>query len=177
MIFPPYKVFYIESIKINCEIAFNSVEIVNQEIENHEKTNEINYNLVLGNIQNIILQAGNISKYFFPITKSEISLDRAKELREIFLIKNSNVLRNKKLRNAIEHLDEKMDVFFQTFKAGNFFPAYIGYEQENKENLNVFFRAYFLDSQRFVILNDSFKITPLMEELERIYDMIEDEIQ
>ena len=89
MIFPPYKVFYIESIKINCEIAFNSVEIVNQEIENHEKTNEINYNLVLGNIQNIILQAGNISKYFFPITKSEISLDRAKELREIFLIKNS----------------------------------------------------------------------------------------
>jgi len=173
MIFPPYKAFYIESIKINCEIAFNSVEIVNQEIKIFEKTNEINHNLVLGNIQNIILQAGNISKYFFPIAKNAISLERAQELREVFLIENNNVLKNKKLRNAIEHLDEKMDVFFQTYKAGNFYPSCVRYEHEFNERLDVFFRAYFLDSQRFVILNESFKITPLMEEIERIYDMIE----
>lgn len=174
MIFQPYKAFYIESIKINCEIAFNSVETVNQEIENFEKTNKINCNLVLGNIQNIILQAGNISKYFFPIAKNEISLDRARELREVFLIENDSVLKNKKLRNAIEHLDEKMDVFFQSFKAGNFYPSCVGYEHEFNERLDVFFKAYLLDSQRFVILNESFKITPLMEEIERIYDMIKD---
>lgn len=174
IIHPPYLIFYIESLKINCELAFNSIDMMNREIKRFDETgkNEINENIIIGNVQNIILQAGNISKYFFPISKKKICVERGAELRKRFNISDDNILRDKSIRNAIEHLDERIDKYFELSRAGYFFPSYVGYEVLDDHNLGTFFRAYFLDTHKLTILEEEYFLEPIINEINSCYAII-----
>src|SRR5690606_24490626 len=114
-IYPIYKVFYYECLKTATYSAINSWEQINRIVENLNP-NEVNLDLI-DLAENIVIQAGIISRYFFP-TKEKYNSDknrihqlRGEKLRELFLINENNVLANRKFRNYIEHFDENLDEF------------------------------------------------------------------
>ncbi len=103
--------------------------------------NELEYsaelnNLVLNSIQNILLHSANVSKYFWPINNgiNKIHKKRAQKLRRLFGVSDNSPLRNKELRNHLEHLDENLDKYLWSKPiVGNVIPAYVGQEMTRNE--------------------------------------------
>jgi len=170
-LFGPYVDFYIQSIKTICELAFLSLDTANEELlryDNSEKE-DINTNLIINHMQNIIMQAGNLSKFFWPANTKKVYQDRGTDLRAIFKIDDTSVLKNRNLRNSIEHYDERIDDYLAEDRSGYFFPNYVGDDPNDTEKLGHFFRAYFINTQKIIILNEEYYMPPLIDELNKCY--------
>lgn len=67
--------------------------------------------------QNLIVYSGNISKILWGVynkkekEKSEMRVIERKELREKLRVSESSILKKRYLRNALEHIDEKLEDF------------------------------------------------------------------
>lgn len=114
-IWPPYEVFYIECIKSASLNAIQSWEAIDKIVsdENLLKTNAID---TVDLAENIVNQAGIISKYFFPPVdekkaKNQIHKLRGERLREAFKVVDNQNFCDRTFRNYIEHFDEKLDLF------------------------------------------------------------------
>jgi predicted P-loop ATPase len=122
---PQYEAFFIESMLLNCESALDSIAEIDSIFEAADQRDDreiIDENLtyILDGLQNVISQGAALSRFFWPPKNGEekIHKKRAKYLRDVFEIKESSPLKNRNLRNAIEHFDEKLDVYFKEPKVG-----------------------------------------------------------
>jgi len=111
----------------------------------------------------MVLQSAALSRYFWPVRKGHEA--RGQQLRETFVIDESSPLHNRDLRNALEHFDERLDKYVELEVVGCIFPEYVGRKPGNDDVPGHFFRAYFVDSGEFRLLNEEFKIQPLVDEL------------
>lgn len=179
-IHPPYLALYCESIRFHCECALHSVDFVasfidmtNETKGNYEMTAQLQ-NQVLDNLQNILIHGAALSRYFWPShsrdkDKNKIHSDRACELKQVFNLTDDSPLKNRELRNQLEHFDENLDLYFQEKPiVGYVIPAYVGGYQESEVPIH-FFRAYFIDSGIFNILGKEFKVQPIVDEIHKIY--------
>lgn len=168
-IHPPYQIFYIESLFTITSSAIASIEMFIESLDEAEGDNNDVYLLDL--LQNVINQSAMLSKYFFVSdNKRDIHKNRAKHLREFFEITDDSILKDKTVRNFIEHFDEKLDELFAKPIAGTLYPNFIGFKEHLNAPLFVF-RAYYLDEQYFEILEKKFYIIPIFNEIIRINDI------
>jgi hypothetical protein len=80
------------------------------------------------------------------------------------------VLKNKDLRNHLEHLDENIDKYLWSKPiVGRIFPAYVGPEMVRDNVPYHFFRALFTDSGTFESLGLRFEMQPIVDELYSLY--------
>lgn len=167
--FSPYQVFYIQSMLFNSSSAERSIarldSIFNKLSEQvtEEDIGRLPIKVILNELQNIVLQSAALSRYFWPVRKGHET--RASRLREAFAMDDSSPLSDRSLRNALEHFDERLDHYVATGIVGYVFPEYVGAKPKSDGVPGHFFRAYFLDTQEFRLLNEEFKIQPLTEEL------------
>jgi predicted P-loop ATPase len=183
-IWSPYIAFYVESIRFNCESAYKSIESVAEFIEMTNKTKGkyeitgIIQNQVINNVQNILVQAAAISRYFWPSTpgKNKIHEKRADHLRKIFEISDGSPLKNRTLRNQLEHFDEKLDIYLASKPiVGYVLPAYVGGLPETDGVPAHLFRAFYIDAGVFDVLGVRHEVQPIVDELCRIYTGIHEE--
>lgn len=169
-IHPFNEAFYIESLLSKTRSILNDVEILNKiwSIGYHDCKND---NQILDLLQNIIINVGGISRFFWPSKNIGYYKVRAKKLREVYDIKNSSVLRNRSMRNHIEHFDEKLDDFLKEFINGSVMQKYVG-ETSFVANREVFFRAYFYDTKTFKMFNVEYKIESILAEIRRIHQIL-----
>jgi hypothetical protein len=169
-IHPPYEVFYIECIKTASLNAIESWEALNEIIadENSLKTNAIE---TVDFAENIVNQAGIISKYFFPPSNNLIHKLRGEKLKEAFKIDNNQNLSNRNFRNYIEHFDEKLDLFLNKTVAGNIIPPKTTYcaSKEINEVTSVF-KAFIISEFKFISLNEQIMLPKLVEEIYKVYN-------
>lgn len=170
-IWQPYKYLYLEgllSITRSVLIHFDTFATISDEISKGNHKNDI---IMLDSLQNIINQASALSRYFWPSSKNQLHIERGKLLRSAFNINNENPLKERSVRNAIEHFDERLDLFITQPKIGTILPFYVG----NKPNSQVetfVFRAYYTDEETFHVLEEKFEVMPILEEILRIHEMI-----
>lgn len=171
---PPHLAFYSEAIRFNLESAISSIQYLVQCLEatntvgNPESLNDA----ILDSIQNILLHSASLSKYFWPISKGEHKLHRkrAQTLRTFFKVQDNSSIRNKDLRNHLEHLDENLDKYLWSKPiVGKVFPAYVGPEVARDGVPYHFFRAFFTDTGVFESLGVRLDIQPIIDELYDIY--------
>ena len=179
-ILPLYEAFFIMSMNLYCESALDSIEEIGSVFEHayEEKDREVidqNMDLILNNLQNIIMQGASLSRFFWPSKSGEnnIHKKRGQYLRKVFSIKETSPLKNRTLRNSIEHFDEKLDTYFSEMRVGYTVNKYIGAEPDPNGVKNHFFRAYFIDTATFEILGQKLKIEPLMNEIYEIHEKLE----
>lgn len=123
---------------------------------------------ILDSIQSILVHTTNLSKYFWPINDGihKMHKKRAQSLRQHFNVPNECAIRNKDLRNHLEHLDENLDTYLWSKPiVGNIIPAYVGPEMQRNEVPYHFFRAFFTDSGTFESLGLRLDIEPIIDEL------------
>jgi len=175
---PPHLVFYMESIRFNVNAAMNSIEFLAEFIEmsneskgEYEMTRKLQTN-ILDHLQNVLTHAASLSRYFWPSKPGKNSLheERAKTLRGHFGLDEKSPLRNRKLRNQLEHFDENLDNYLWSKSlVGNVIPAYVGGEVDNNGVPTHMFRAFYIDSGIFETLGVRHEVQPIVDELCKIY--------
>ena len=178
-ILPHCEAFYIMSMLFNCDSALDSLEEIDgifEEMHTKEDLNVLDENIdsVLNNLQNLVGQGAALSRFFWPVRNGKLSQHerRGKRLRDALLVDDESPLKNRELRNAIEHFDEKLDTYLSGRVVGNILPKYIGVELDRHGVPNHFFRAYFIDKGVFEILGHRLHIRPLINEIYRIYRLL-----
>lgn len=182
--FPHQHAFYIESMKFNTNSAIDSFNLANEILEKHSKGEidiQQNQDLFLDALHNIVNQSGAISRYFWPAydtprnaanNQKNIHKNRGIYLREVFEIEEGNPLQNRALRNAVEHFDERLDLYLQNGIFGYIFPSLIMDAPDDSGVAHHIFRAYYLNDAIFQILGERFEIEPIIEELFKIHDKL-----
>lgn len=179
-IWPPYQVFYIQSMLFNTTSALQAVDraskyihaISEGKLRPQDRKDEL-----LDCLQNFINHSAAIARYFFPSMiggKGERALhkNRAEFLTKIFDISENSPLHDKKLRNAIEHFDERLDMYLEGGIVGTIFPSLILDKPEETEIPHHIFRAYYLNDGIYQILGERHSIQPIFDEIVRVHDML-----
>lgn len=171
VIFPPCEIFYMHGLLFCAESALRSAEQVSLALQKKVQSGiDLNTLETLDHLQNIANQCAAVSRYFWPADKKYNA--RGKELRAAFHVEDSSPLKDRKLRNMIEHFDEHLDEFLKESVAGQFIPEYVGPNPPDDRGPLKFFRAYFVNSGQFEILGESFYIQPLIDEMSELHQLI-----
>jgi hypothetical protein len=170
-IHPPFEVFYIHSMMFNTTSAVKSLMDVSSILEDIDEAGRLvgdfSDDKVLSHLQNVIIQAGSISKYCFPPRKGHEK--RAQLIREALAVTDASPLQNRDLRNSLEHFDERLDVYLSKHVVGYIFPQYVGSELKRGDVPNHIFRAYYTDIDTFELLGTSYKFSPIAKEIMRVH--------
>ena len=170
-----HEVFYIESLLSITRTILSEKNIVVTILDEIQSGNYENEKILIDAVQNICIQAAQISKFFWSINKDKIHRKRSQRLREAYKIYESNCLKNKDVRNFIEHFDEKLDLYLNQFVAETIIPIYVG--PRIKKETEKIFRGYFIDEAVFKILHLEYKIIPIVDEIERIHLLLEQDVK
>jgi hypothetical protein len=177
-IWPPYEACYIQSMLFNSTSAVRSIlwleNILSKlpERATAEDIDRLPAKFILNELQNMVLQAGALSRYFWPV-RSDYKA-RGQLLQECFAVSEASPLFNRDLRNAIEHFDERLDKYFSRVVVGCFFPEYVGGRPHDKDGVpGHFFRAYFVDTEEFRLLDKDFEMKPLADEILFVHEHLE----
>ncbi|WP_303827022.1 hypothetical protein [Asticcacaulis taihuensis] len=180
---PIHVAFYVEAMIFNtssalqaCERAVNIIE----QIEDGKLDVQAQKGDLLDALQNIINHSGAISRFFWPPeatprkTKSLKNLhkNRADYLKRTFGISESSALSNRALRNAIEHFEERLDLYLSDGIVGHVFPSLILGKPEETEIPHHIFRAYYLETGEFQILGERYAIEPIVDELVALHERL-----
>jgi hypothetical protein len=171
-IHPPYRAFYRASIGFCLESATRSIEAIADLMQRGaapptgQRLRDADPEAVLNELQNIIVQGAAVSRYFWPVRNKYAA--RGETLRLMYKVTDESPLRSRELRNAIEHFDERLDDYLAEGIVGNIYPAYLGRERKSNGVPEHFFRAYFVDTGVFQLLEHRFEIDPLSKELWRL---------
>jgi hypothetical protein len=175
-IWPQHEVFYIHSMRFNALSADKSISQVNavlhvvQENSPEDPYGALPVHLILDELQNVLIQAAAISRYFWPARNTHEW--RGVQLRSAFGISDDNPLRSRDLRNSIEHFDERLDLFLQREVTGHILPAYVGPLVELAEVPVKPFRAYYVDRGIFELLGQSFDIQPIFQAILEVHEQL-----
>lgn len=167
---PLYEVFYIECILSATESAINSLEEIHLILSDSKLFKDFGLKTI-DLSENIINQAGIISKYFYPPSNLKMHQLRAEQLRESYKIEDSNILLNRKFRNHIEHFDEKLDKFLQSSLIGEVIPKSLFQSSVEINSITKVFKAFVIQESKLISLNEEIEIVPLMKEIYRIHDL------
>jgi len=171
-IHPPYEVMYIHSMLFNSQVAMDSLMHLSGVLDELAKNPGyrpagMKDNDVLDHLQNVILQAGSLSKYCFPPRKGHE--DRADTIKVALGVTDASPLKNRDLRNALEHFDERLDKYLANGAVGYFFPQYVGPEPKTGGVPSHIFRAYYIDIDTFVLLGVRYHFGLIATEIMRVH--------
>src|SRR5207244_3057427 len=116
--------------------------------------------------------AAALSRYLWPSRSREPHVSRAQALRTGLGVADGSCLRNRDLRNHLEHFDERLDEFCQTLIAGVILPTYVGPLDSEPEVPAFLFRAYYTDVGVFEVLGKRFEMSPILDEIHVLHDRL-----
>lgn len=178
----PYEAFYVHAMLFSTRSAVVSIETVStilseiSEGRRGEKGGETDMDQILNQLQNIVAQGAALSRYFWPVRNAHDA--RGSQLREAFEVTDDSALRVRWLRDAIEHFDERLDVYLCADSvAGVVTPQYVGNSIEADPIPSHFFRAYFVDTGIFRLLDEQYEIPPIADEIIRVNELLKTSFQ
>jgi hypothetical protein len=177
-IWPPHEAFYIEAMLFSTKSALESLQVANRALDRSSEWKgnpelaAADRNKILDSVQSIVSCGAALSRYFWPARKDELHTKRARRLRTSLGVVDSSPLRNRDLRNLIEHFDEKLDIYLREGIVGHILPTHIGNRPEEQEVPVHLFRAYYTEVAVFEVLGQRFAIRPIIEEIARLHALL-----
>lgn len=171
-ILPQYSEFYMLSILYSAErsvLAFDRYE--NLLLSSRDSS------LLISSVQEAIGHAASLSRYFWCSGQANKNKEmfrlrniRAQNLRKKFEIKDSSPLKDRALRDAWEHFDERLDSFLIINDSGYFFPTPI-LEKHTiaDEPMANIFKLLDIEAQCLVLLNQKYYFGEIKDEALKIY--------
>jgi hypothetical protein len=117
-----YKALYVREIKTQAELALGAFQIAGR-IVNEPEFKDIGASRIFKELHSFLTHASNVSKLFWPEVSKDVPrdkqkrekrqriIDRGEHLKPLFDMQPDNALANRKLRNHLEHFDERLDDF------------------------------------------------------------------
>jgi hypothetical protein len=177
-IWPPYESFYIHAMLFSTRSALNSLQIVNRSLDraqewvSNAELRARDQEAILDGIQNIVSCGAALSRYFWPARSGRVHAARARRLRSSLGVTSSNALKNRDLRNLIEHFDERLDTYLSEGIAGHIFPEFVANRPEAADIPTHVSRAYYTEVAVFEVLGRQFEIKPIVTEITRLHEAL-----
>jgi len=172
-IWPPYEAFYIRAMLFDADIAVAIMEHIEEKALDWRPGGifkDIGQRDFLASLQILILHGAALSRYFWPVRKDHEA--RGEQLRKVFGVDDYSALKNRELRNGIEHFDERLDVFLTGNPVGQFLPEYVGEIPSSAGAPKYFFRAYYPKEKIFELLGVRYQMEPIVEEVLRVHALL-----
>lgn len=131
-------------------------------------------------VQEAVGHSAALSRYFWPSPqgkKKQANLVKLKEkrgekLRRVFHLDESSALFNRDLRNAWEHFDERLDVYFLENDAGFFFPSCVLDNHSLADDpMGHIFKLLDIESECLVLLGVKYFFTPIRVAVQSVLDV------
>lgn len=174
-IWPPHEAFYLEAMLHCTRTALRAADEVSAALQTGSSCLPSSPEwqesalMIVNGVQVVVLQAAAISRYFWPPRAREPHLSRAARLRAGLGVSDGSALRNRDLRNRLEHLDEGLDEFCQQLVAGVIVPTYVGPMGSDSGVPTYLFRAYYTDVGVFEILGYRCHVQPVLDEIRSLH--------
>lgn len=177
-IWTPYQAFYIESMLSITSSAIDSTEKLKIIFDPNADLTNIHQDEILDWVQNIFTQAAALSRYFWTVkNKNKLHKKRSQYLRKVFNISENSPIKNRDLRNMIEHFDENLDVFVNQPVVGTIIPNHVGLEPEDNGVPYHVFRAFYYRIGVFEVLGQKFQLQPVVNEIYEIHRKLIDFVE
>jgi hypothetical protein len=166
-ILPYCEAFYVQSIIYSADRS--SEAFLRYEIALAAAADPIS---VTSTVHEAMQHAAALSRFFWPARETGLSGARAAKLRAAFALSDSSPLKDRRLRNALEHFDEKLDEYLLLNDTGYFFPTPLIDDSALADDATG--RIFKLvDPKRsvLVILGEKYDFGLIAEEVHRIRDL------
>lgn len=168
---PMHMPFFTSSIRYSANCALQSFN----KYDNLLKEDVSGFELI-SEIQEAITHVGALSRFYWPSSMGKKDqfhaqkMARGKQLRNRYGISDDSPISDRKLRNAWEHFDEKLDIYLLTNDTGAFFPDPIlnSHTLADDENGRVF-KLLDIKNECLVLLGKKFFFKPIRDEVEGIF--------
>lgn len=171
---PTHEVFYIHSIMYVARAANEAFERFSDAVVRHFSSDEqaASYEAtIVASVQEALTHAAALSRFFWPVSRAKIVDARAVKLRTAFRMDKS-ALHDRRLRNALEHFDERLDDFLIADPSGTFFPgAMVRPHALADDPVGQIFRLVDPFDLVFVILGQKYEFGAVWDEVKRIHDL------
>ncbi|MEG3127009.1 hypothetical protein SC171_05510 [Pantoea cypripedii] len=177
-IFPPFEALYIDSMLWHTNSALDAIKCVGDWIElivaDDKKSLELSKEKLFEQLQLIIQHAASLSKYLWPIRGGENSLHqrRGKKIRTSLKVDDSSALKCRKLRDGLEHFDEKLDKYLLENQTGEFQPYNVQFRPSSEDIPTHIFKGFYINNRVFVLLGNEYELLPIVSEIEHIHDSL-----
>lgn len=174
-IFAPYEAFYIHSILYSSSRVIESFQ--RYDIARSIGDTDINQ---VSAVHEVINHSASLSRFFWPSALRKSSSDqlkklteaRASKLREAFNMTNDSPLKNRNIRDSLEHFDERLDLYLLPNDSGYFFPTpIIGNADLASDSLGHIFKLVDPKTSTFVCLGVPYQFGTLRKEAIRVHSL------
>lgn len=171
-ILPMFEVFYLESVKYAAERANAAFERFDDALVRGNCKG-----LVVANIQEALTHIGELSRIFWPSRDSGIHGLRAERLRLAFSLDDTSPLKNRSLRDALEHFDERLDNYLGEFPVGQLITdPVVGPIDQVRPPMRIF-RMVDPTKSTFVVLDEQYEFGSLRDSAKVIQDLAEEKLK
>ena len=172
-IYPPFEAFHILSVLYSTSRSLAAFRRYSSAISRGAGDDTI-----VSAVHEALGHAAALSRFFWPSRveakkSSGVQLlknTRARKLRQAFDLNEDSPLKDRRLRNALEHFDERLDRYMLADSAGFFFPGpMVGDHQLADDPTGHIFKLVDPKAQCFVLLGEKFYFRPLRKEVSRVH--------
>jgi hypothetical protein len=125
----------------------------------------------LFSLQEAMGHAAALSRLFWPVDKGALAKARGGKLRMAFGLDGESVLKDRSLRNALEHFDENLDAYLLGNVVGQFVPSFIGLASEIPEHFKVL-RLLDPTTEDFYLLGEKFPYGTMRVAIGELYERV-----
>lgn len=170
--FPPFAIaFYETVIDEHLELAVTAFSMFREIADEGQDATKASICL-----NSALSNCASIARYFDPSRKHAFTPVRSKLLREIYKIDETSVLLDRNLRNFVEHLDERIDVWLESDPVGPIIPSTIfAHHSIVDEGFGHVFRVIDYENDIYVGLGSKFEYGGIARETVRLYLRDEEE--
>jgi hypothetical protein len=171
-ILPMFEAFYLESIVYAAERALSAFERFDEAYARGDQDN-----LAVANVQEALTHIGELSRIFWPSRDNGISSDRGEKLRLAFSLGDDSPLKNRSLRDTLEHFDERLDIYLKQFPVGQIIPSSIVEMISAVPKPVRAFRLLDPHSSTFVVLDEVYEFGSLCESTKAILQKAREKLE
>lgn len=164
-ILPYFEAFFLQSIIYAADQSLVAFYRFDDALKKGGKPEEI-----FAAIQDALSHASALSRFFWPARSKDIlHIARAEKLKASFQILESSALKQRGLRNAFEHFDERLDEFLLNDPSGFMLPTPLVTSSDISEDpLGHIFKLVDPDKGIIVLLGEKYDYPPIRNEVMRI---------
>jgi len=175
-IHPPHEALYIRSIAYS---AGRSVEAFRR--FDAANSDDCPAELQVSLVHEALGHAAALSRYFWPSglggrrspTLRNLAKARASKLREAFEVDEESPLKSRRLRDALEHFDERLDAHLMSLDAGMIFPdPMVGSVEASAPPIHLF-KMVDPSTSQFVLLGELYAFGSVRKEVQRVLALAE----
>ena len=174
-IVPYSNVFYVHSIAYSAGRAREA--FIRYDVGRATESSDV---FIVSAVHEALFHAASLSRFFWPSkiggrrgsNLRRLKEMRAQKLRDAFQLREDSPLKDRDLRDDLEHFDERLDLFLLSTLAGDFFPdPIVGRHTMADKQPRKVFKLVDPEASCFVLLGKKHFFAPVRNEVFRVYDM------